>query len=142
MASLHQIQRTNLRWLSRLTWFVLGLIEISLAARFVLKLLKPKNLQIANILNKITDPLVAPFMTIAIMWSTIIAMAAYLLLAWAITSLLSLPSESVKKREYDHSEYQNSIKISDNFSTRYPRYFDDEPHYQNYSLHSRQPRRL
>src|SRR4029077_17458674 len=81
-------------------WYLLGLIEILLAFRVVLKILaaNPGN-SIVSLIYSISDPLVLPFATIfgvtvtrnnVVEWSTIIAMVIYAVVAFGIIQLLML----------------------------------------------------
>jgi YGGT family len=91
-------------------WFI-AVLEVTLAIRFVLKLIgaDPNNL-FAGFLYALTDIILFPFSTIvppssihrpyqAFEWSTLIAMAIYALLFWAIGRflriLISSPEEPV-----------------------------------------------
>jgi uncharacterized protein YggT (Ycf19 family) len=81
-------------------WFI-GVLEVTLAIRFVLKLIgaDPNNL-FAGFLYALTDIILFPFRTIvpspslhpyqAFEWSTLIAMAIYALLFWAIGRFLRI----------------------------------------------------
>lgn len=81
-------------------WFI-GVLEVTLAIRFVLKLIgaDPNNL-FAGFLYALTDIILFPFSTIvrspsihtyqAFEWSTLIAMAIYALLFWAIGRFLRI----------------------------------------------------
>jgi hypothetical protein len=90
-------------------WFI-AVLEVTLAIRFILKLIgaDPNNL-FAGFLYALTDIILFPFSTIvrsasihpsqAFEWSTLIAMAIYALLFWAIGRflriLISSPEEPV-----------------------------------------------
>jgi hypothetical protein len=83
---------------NQIIWFILGLIEVLLAFRFVLRLLGANPLiGFTNLIYSVTLPLVAPFSGIlgifitgnsAIEWSTIIAAIVYFFVAWGFVYLL------------------------------------------------------
>ncbi len=82
-------------------WYILGVIEILLAFRIVLKMLAANiNSPFVSFIYVITDPLALPFAGIfrvdfnqqgaALEWSTLVAMAVYGLLAYGIMQLMQL----------------------------------------------------
>lgn len=89
------IFRTN-----QIIWYVLGLVEVLLAFRVVLKILGANSsIGFTSLIYSITTPLAAPFSGIlglsvtggsVIEWSTIIAAIVYLCIAWGLVYLLDL----------------------------------------------------
>lgn len=85
---------------NQIIWYILGLIEVLLVFRFVLKLLGANPfVGFTSLIYSITTPLVAPFSGILgvyttgnsiIEWSTIIAAIVYLLVAWGLVYLLNI----------------------------------------------------
>jgi uncharacterized membrane protein len=85
---------------NQVIWFILGLIEVLLVFRFILRLLGANQfVGFTSLIYSITTPLAAPFsgilgMTISgnsvIEWSTIIAAVVYLIVAWGLAYLLDL----------------------------------------------------
>lgn len=81
-------------------WYVLGLVEILLGFRFVLKALGANSFTgFTSLIYSLTTPLSAPFRGIfgvletgssVIEWSTIIAGVVYLVVAWGLIYLLEL----------------------------------------------------
>lgn len=92
-------KKTILR-LNQIIWYILGLIEVLLAFRIVLKVLGAnQSVGFTSLINTITAPLAAPFSGILgvsvtgnslFEWSTIIAGIVYLCLAWGFVYLLDL----------------------------------------------------
>jgi uncharacterized protein YggT (Ycf19 family) len=85
---------------NQIIWFILGLIEVLLLFRVVLKALGANPLVgFTSLIYSITTPLVAPFSGILglsitgnsiIEWSTIIAAIVYFIVAWGFIYLLDL----------------------------------------------------
>ena len=85
---------------NQVVWYILGLIEVLFAFRVVLKLLGANPfVGFTSLIYSLTAPLLAPFNGIlgvsitgasTIEWSTIIAAAVYLCVAWGIVYLLDL----------------------------------------------------
>jgi len=89
------IFRTN-----QIVWYILGLVEVLLAFRLVLKALGANpSVGFTSLIYAITTPLAAPFNGIlgtfatgssTIEWSTIIAAIVYLSVAWGLVYFLDL----------------------------------------------------
>ncbi len=85
---------------SQIVWYILGLVEVLLMFRFVLKVLAANPLSgFTNMIYSLTAPLVAPFVGIIRLtsaegslfeWTTIIAALVYLCVAWGLVYLLGL----------------------------------------------------
>lgn len=85
---------------NQIIWYILGLIEVLLIFRLVLKALGANPfIGFTSLIYSITAPLAAPFSGIlgvyttgnsVIEWSTIIAAIVYLFVAWGIVYLLDL----------------------------------------------------
>lgn len=85
---------------NQVVWYILGIIEVLLAFRFILKVLGANPFSpFTNFIYTITYPLIAPFngilgvsstATSTIEWSVFIAAAVYVCIAWALIYLLDL----------------------------------------------------
>lgn len=85
---------------NQVIWYILGLVEVLLGFRFVLKALGANSfVGFTNLVYSLTTPFVAPFNGIlriditensTIEWSTIIAALVYLCVAWGLVYLLDL----------------------------------------------------
>lgn len=83
---------------TQIVWYVLWFIEALLAFRFVLKLLGAnQGAGFTELIYGVTYPLVAPFLSVfritqvsgsVFEWTTVLAMAVYWLVAFAITRVL------------------------------------------------------
>ena len=84
----------------QITWFVVGLIDVLLAFRFVLKMTGASpQAEFVGFVYGVTGPLVAPFRGIfadsgqgffVFEPSTLVAIAVYLLLGWGIVTLIKI----------------------------------------------------
>ncbi len=85
---------------NQIIWYILGLVEVVLAFRFILKLLGANSsVGFTSLIYTLSAPLAAPFSGILGMsitgntvmeWSTIIAVLVYLCVAWGLIYLLDL----------------------------------------------------
>ena len=92
----------------QVVWYLLGIVEVLLAFRFVLKLLGANAAAgFTSFIYGVTYFLAAPFLTVfrtarvegsVFEWSTLLAMLVYLVIAWAISKLF-LMSKSVSTPE-------------------------------------------
>lgn len=92
----------------QIVWYVLGLIEVVLAFRFVLKLLAANpSAGFSNFIYSITSMLTAPFRAVSpnlqvagsvFEWTTLLAMAVYWIVAFGIIKLF-LMSKTVSTSE-------------------------------------------
>ncbi len=83
---------------SQVVWYILGLIEILLAFRFVLRMFCANAAAMfTSLIYAITAPMVYPFANVfritrvegaTFEWMTLLAMAIYALIAWGIVKLL------------------------------------------------------
>lgn len=82
-------------------WYILGVIEILLVFRLILKMLGANtNSSFANLLYMVSNPFALPFNGIfgvsvsqqgaLLEWSTLVAMAVYLLVAYGLIQLMQL----------------------------------------------------
>ena len=88
--------------LARVVWFVLGVIEVFLAIRFVLTLLGANaEAGFSKLIYGVSDVFMAPFNAIfstgrvsgaTFEWSALVAMAVYALIAWGIVALIGVVS--------------------------------------------------
>ena len=95
----YETKKTIFRF-NQIIWYILGLIEVLLAFRVVLKALAANPfIGFTSLIYSITGPLVAPFQGIlgisatgnsTIEWSTLIAATVYVCVAWGLVYLLDL----------------------------------------------------
>lgn len=93
---------------TQIVWYLVGLIEVLLAFRFVLKLLAANpSAGFTNFIYAVSYIFAAPFLTVfrttkvegsIFEWTTLLAMAVYLLVAWGIVRLFFM-SKSVSTPE-------------------------------------------
>ena len=102
---------------TQIVWYIVGLIEVILAFRFVLKLFGANpEAGFSSFIYIITQPLAYPFLTVfrisriegsIFEWTTILAMFVYWLIGWGITKLLvmgktvSTPEAASKLKEQE-----------------------------------------
>ncbi|MEK7172703.1 MAG: YggT family protein [Patescibacteria group bacterium] len=82
---------------TQIVWYILGLFEVLLAFRFVLKLLAANpSAGFSSFIYNVSYPFVAPFLAVfhiskiagsIFEWTTLLAMLVYLLIAWGIVKL-------------------------------------------------------
>lgn len=104
---------------TQVVWFLLGLIEVLLAFRFVLKLLGANaEAGFSSFIYDVSYVLVAPFQSVfrisfvqgsVMEWTTLLAMFVYLVIAWGIIKLflmgktVSTPEAAVKLNKQEHN---------------------------------------
>lgn len=102
---------------TQIVWYILGILEVLLAFRFVLKLLAANpNAGFTSFIYGITYPFAAPFLNVfritrvegsVLEWTTLLAMLVYWVLAIAIIKLflmgktVSTPEAAVKLEQQD-----------------------------------------
>jgi len=102
---------------TQIVWYVLGLIEVLLAFRFIFKLLGANTgAGFTNFIYTVTTPFAAPFVSVfrisqeqgsVFEWTTLLAMFVYWVVAWGIIKLLvmgrtvSTPEAAVKLEQQD-----------------------------------------
>lgn len=102
---------------TQIVWYILGLVEVLLAFRFVLKLLGANaGAGFTSFIYTVTAPFAAPFVTVfkvskaqgsIFEWTTILAMFVYFVVAWGIIKMLvmgktvSTPEAAVKLDRQD-----------------------------------------
>lgn len=96
---IYEKKKTILRS-SQVIWYILGLIEVLLTFRFILKMLGAnQSAGFTNLIYTITTPLAGPFNGIlgtsftgssTFEWSTIMAAIVYLCIAWGLVYLMDL----------------------------------------------------
>ncbi len=102
---------------TQIVWYILGLVEVLLAFRFVLKLLGANPAAgFTNFIYMVTAPFAAPFVTVfkvskaqgsTFEWTTVLAMFVYYVVAWGIIKMLvmgkavSTPEAAVKLDQQD-----------------------------------------
>jgi uncharacterized protein YggT (Ycf19 family) len=82
---------------TQIVWYILGLLEVLLAFRFVLKLLAANpSAGFSSFIYNVSYPFAAPFLNVFRLtkvegsifeWTTILAMLVYLLIGWGIVKL-------------------------------------------------------
>lgn len=95
----YETKRTILR-MNQIVWYILGIVEVLLVFRVVLKVLGADPLVgFTNLIYTITTPLTAPFAGIlgssvmgnqVIEWSTVFAALVYLCITWGFVYLMDL----------------------------------------------------
>ena len=93
---------------TQIVWYIVGLIDLFLVFRFVLKFLGANpTAGFTTFIYTVTQPLAAPFLTVfrisriegsVFEWTTILAAFVYWLVGWGITKLL-LMSKTVSTPE-------------------------------------------
>jgi hypothetical protein len=154
MTTIYQTKYTAWDRLAQAVWYLLYLVEGLLTLRFVLKAIGANAAApFANFIYSITRPLVGAFNAIVrssrvdtgaatsiVEWSTLIAMAVYWLVAWALIRLFAIADSdtehTVVQRNASDSYFQdNSVDIA------HPTYFEDDTvTYNDYMLRRRHPR--
>lgn len=102
---------------TQVVWYVLGLVEVLLAFRFVLKLLGANaDAGFTSLVYVVTAPFAAPFAAVfqvsraqgsVFEWTTILAIFVYWVVAWGVVKLLvmgktvSTPEAAVKLDQQD-----------------------------------------
>ena len=97
---------------TQVVWYLIGLLEVLLAFRFMLKLLAANpNAGFTDFIYNVSFPFVAPFLNVfrvtkvegsVFEWTTLLAMAVYWLIAYGIVKLffmgktVSTPEAAVK----------------------------------------------
>ncbi|OGE73556.1 MAG: hypothetical protein A3I07_03890 [Candidatus Doudnabacteria bacterium RIFCSPLOWO2_02_FULL_42_9] len=91
---------------ARIVWTILGVVNVFLALRFILKLIAANpGAGFTDFIYRASAPLLAPFVNVVrnvrtdasggiFEWNTLIAMAVYSLLAWVIVRLFFLGSRT------------------------------------------------
>ena len=92
--------KKNIFRFNQIVWYILGLIEVLLAFRIILKALGANpNAGFTSLIYSLTNPLTSPFSgilgassagTFLIEWSTILAAFVYVCVAWGLVYLLNL----------------------------------------------------
>lgn len=85
---------------TQIVWYILGLVEVLLAFRFVLKLLGANaGAGFTSFIYTVTAPFAAPFVAVfraskaqgsIFEWTTLLAMFVYWVIAWGIINLLMM----------------------------------------------------
>lgn len=102
---------------TQIVWYIVGLVEVLLTFRFVLKLLSANSgAGFTNFIYIVTQPLAYPFLSVfgisrvegsVFEWTTLLAMFVYWLIGWGITKLLvmgktvSTPEAATKLNEQE-----------------------------------------
>lgn len=100
-------------------WYLLGLVEIILALRFVLHLLAANaGAGFTQFIYAVSLPFVAPFQAVfpasgaqgfVFEWTTLLAMAVYWLLAWGIIKLLVMGRPVSKVEAHQELKQQDTV---------------------------------
>lgn len=93
---------------TQIVWYILGILEMLLAFRFVLKLLAANpSAGFSSFIYNISYPFATPFLNVfhvtriegsVFEWTTLLAMLVYLIIAWGIIKLFFM-SKSVSTPE-------------------------------------------
>jgi len=85
---------------TQVVWYILGILEVLLAFRFVLKLLAANSSAgFSSFIYSASYPFATPFLNVfhatrvegnIFEWTTILAMLVYLLIAWGIVKMFSM----------------------------------------------------
>lgn len=102
---------------TQIVWYIVGLLEVILAFRFILKLFGANpSAGFSNFIYNASYPFATPFLNVfrttkvegsIFEWTTILAMLVYLLIAWAIVKIftmsktVSTPEAAVKLNEQE-----------------------------------------
>jgi hypothetical protein len=97
--TVYEKKKTIFRF-SQVVWYILGVVEVLLGFRFLLKMLAANAATgFVSFIYMVTGPLVAPFRGIfptpvsggsVFEWSTIVAVLVYICIAWGLVYLLDL----------------------------------------------------
>ena len=108
MNSYNSPSTKNLYHGTQITWYILGLLNIILAFRFILKLLAANPLAgFSNFIYTLSHPFASPFLTVfkaskvdgsIFEWTTLLAMSVYTLIAWGIVKIFFM-SKTVSTHE-------------------------------------------
>jgi len=102
---------------TQVVWYILGVVEVILALRFILKLLAANpNAGFTHFIYSVTYIFAAPFLNVfrisrvegsIFEWTTLLAMLIYWLIAWAVVKLflmsktVSTPEAAVKLEDQE-----------------------------------------
>lgn len=102
---------------TQIVWYVLGVLEVLMGFRFVLKLLGANpGAGFTDFIYTLSSPLVSPFLNVfrvtqvvgsVFEWTTLLAMAVYALVAWGVINMfvmgrtVSTPEAAVKLKAQD-----------------------------------------
>lgn len=107
--------------MSRVVWFVFGVIEVFIAIRFVLRLLGANaEAGFVRLVYGVSDVLVAPFSTIfgvervsgaTFEWSALVAIAIYALIAWGVVALIRAVSPREHAQTVERVETDDDVRV-------------------------------
>lgn len=104
---------------TQITWYLLGILNILLAFRFLLKLTAANpSAGFSSFIYTVSQPFTAPFLNVfrvsrvegnVFEWTTLLAMAVYSLIAWGIVKIFFMSKtvsthEAANKLEEEESE--------------------------------------
>jgi len=106
---------------TQVVWYVVGVIEALLAARFILRLIGANPAAgFTNFVYDVSQPFVQPFLNVVrtsrvetgsvVDWNVLIAMAVYWLAAWAIVRLFFM-GRPVSETEADYEIRKENHKL-------------------------------
>ena len=105
----------------RVVWFVFGVIEVLIAARFVLELLGANaEAGFVKFVYGLSDVFMAPFVAIlgtarvagaTFEWSALLAIAVYALVAWGIVALIRAANPRVQSETVERVESDENAKV-------------------------------
>ena len=116
------------RVVSRLVWFVFGVIEVLIGIRFVLKLLGANSeAAFVKLVYGVSNVFVSPFNSIfgtqrvsgaTFEWSALVAIAIYALIAWGIVALVRAVSPREHAQTVERVETGENVRTDENAKTQ------------------------
>jgi YggT family protein len=111
-------RRQGVLKVTQIIWTLVGILEIALGVRFVLKLIGANpEAGFATLMYNITEPFVAPFTALlgtptsgAVVFevTTLIAMAIYALLAWIVVRVIQVVTDRPSARTVTRSVHERT----------------------------------
>lgn len=108
--------------LTRVVWFVFGVIEVLIAIRFVLELLGANAAAgFVQFIYGLSGLFMAPFNAIlgtarvsgaTFEWSALLAIVVYALIAWGIVALIGAVNPRVQSETVERVEKQDDVHVS------------------------------
>lgn len=106
---------------TRVVWFVFGVIEVLIAIRFVLELLGANaSAGFVQFIYGLSGVFMAPFIAIlgtarvsgaTFEWSALLAIAVYALIAWGIVALIRAANPRVQSETVERVESDEDVRV-------------------------------
>lgn len=106
---------------TRVVWFVFGVIEVLIATRFVLELLGANaEAGFVQFIYGLSNIFMAPFIAIlgtarvsgaTFEWSALLAIAVYALIAWGIVALIRAANPRVQSETVERVESDEDVRV-------------------------------